>query len=423
MRVGIVGAGPAGLYFALLLKRHNPAHEVRVVEQNPAGATYGWGVVFSDRAVSYLEEADADIAAALERWDDQVIVAHSQHVRIDGFGFSGIARLRLLEMVQEHCRRAGVQLRFDTRLTDLDAFADCDLIVGADGANSVVRQLYHEQFGTRVDVLTNAYAWYGTHQVFDALSLIFRQNADGAFVAHAYRYGPATSTFIVECDAATFARAGLAQMSDAESRVYCERLFADDLGGHALLSNKSDWIHFKVVRNERWSYGTIVLIGDALRSVHFSIGSGTCMALTDAIALFAAFATVGDRAEDVPEALAEFERARRPVVEEFLDVAARSFLWYERFGEKLHLAPLPFAYDYLTRGGRVTHERLAERSPRFVAAYDAYMAELIQPPGELGLSATARRTLAREAQRREAEEQERSAQEVEDTRGIRSTGG
>jgi 2-polyprenyl-6-methoxyphenol hydroxylase-like FAD-dependent oxidoreductase len=409
MRVGIVCAGPAGLYFALLLKQHEPAHEVWIVEQNPADATYGWGVVFSDRAVSYLEEADpashADLAAALERWDDRVIVAHGQHVRIDGAGFSGIARLRRLEILHEHCRRAGVQMRFETGLTDLEAYADCDLIVGADGANSVVRQLYQEAFGTRVEVLTNAYVWYGTQRVFDALSLIFRENADGAFVAHTYRYSPTTSTFIVECDAATFARDELAGMSDAASRAYGERLFADDLDGHALHSNKSDWTHFRIVRNERWSYGKIVLIGNALRSVHFSIGSGTRMALTDAIALFQAFVTIGDRAPDVPAALAAFERARRPVVEDFLAVAARSYLWYERFGEKLSLAPLPFACDYLTRGGRVRHERVAERSPRFVAAYDAYMADvagLIQPPGELRLSEAAREAEMRKARDKHA---------------------
>ncbi|HLY31135.1 MAG TPA: FAD-dependent monooxygenase [Ktedonobacterales bacterium] len=391
MRVGVVGAGPAGLYFALLLKKHHPEHEVSVIEQNPAGATYGWGVVFSDRATSYLEEADPDsyrdIAAALESWDDQVIVEHGQPVRIDGFGFSGVSRLRLLTILQDHCQRAGVSMQFDTRLTDLTALADFDLIVAADGANSVVRQAHQQEFATHIETLTNAYVWYGTHQLFEALSLIFHENADGAFVAHTYRYSPTLSTFIVECDAQTFARAGLAQMSDPESRAYCERVFAADLGGNELLSNKSDWLNFRVIRNDHWSYRNIVLIGDALRSVHFSIGSGTRMALTDAIALFQAFEATGQRqrAEDVPAALAAFEQARRPIVEEFLSVAARSYLWYEHFHEKLHLAPLPFAYDYMTRGGRVTHERLRERSPRFVAEYDAYIAD--HPDERAGQSA------------------------------------
>ena len=376
MRIGIIGGGPAGLYFALLMKQQHPADEIRVYEQNPAGATYGWGVVFSDRALSFLQEADpgsyADIERGLETWDDQVIVHRGQPVRVDGIGFSGIARIELLRVLQVHCRRRGVELAFRTRVAD-PAFlmSSCDLLVGADGVNSVVREAYREHFQPAVELLANKYIWYGTPRLFDALTLTFRENAAGAFVAHHYRYGPNGSTFIVECDGDTWARAGLASKSEDESRRYCEELFREELGGRPLLTNRSAWISFRVVTNRRWSHANAVLIGDALRTVHFSLGSGTRMALGDAIALARAFARHG---QDVPAALRAFEAAHRPGVERFLEVARRSFRWYERFRDKLHLDPLPFAYDYVMRSGRISHARLQARSPRFAAAYDAYWA-------------------------------------------------
>jgi anthraniloyl-CoA monooxygenase len=375
MRIGIVGGGPAGLYFALLMKRLDSSSEIRVVEQNSVGATFGFGVVFSDRALSFLQDADPDSYADLDRrlqtWDDQVIVHRDERVRIDGIGFSGIARLELLQVLQDHCHRRGVALEFERRLPDLSAFADCDLVVGADGVNSVVREACRDPLDPSIGFLSNRYVWYGTAQLFDALTLTFRENADGVFVAHHYRYAPHRSTFVVECDAATWEKAGLASMSEDESRRYCEAVFAPDLGGHPLLTNRSLWITFKVVTNRRWSQDNVVLIGDALRTVHFSIGSGTRNALEDAIALFRAFETHG---ADVPAALQAFEEVRRPGVEKFLKVAERSYAWYERFREKMQLDPLPFAYDYLMRGGRIRHERLKKRSPLFVAAYETRMA-------------------------------------------------
>jgi len=374
MKIGIVGGGPGGLYLALLLKKHDPSHEVRLVEQNPPDATYGWGIVFSGRALSFLEETDpdsfADIDRCLERWDDQAIVHRDQKVVIDGFGFSGMSRLELLRILQEHCRRHGVQMRFQQRLTDLSLFRDCDLVVGADGVNSVVRDLYAAHFQPSAEVLTNKYVWYGTTQLFDTLTLTFRTNEHGAFVAHHYRHSPHQSTFVVECDAETWANAGFAFMSEEESRAYCERVFAPDLDGHPLLSNRSLWINYRAITNQRWSYRNIVLLGDALRTVHFSIGSGTRMALEDAIHLFHALRDT----PDVPTALQRFEETRRPGVERFLGVAARSFVWYEHFRDKLHLDPLPFAYDYVMRTGLIEHAKLRERSPRFAAAYEAYMA-------------------------------------------------
>ncbi len=247
-----------------------------------------------------------------------------------------------------------------------------------------MRQTYEQAFQPTVEQLTNRYAWYGTRQLFDCLTLTFRENQAGAFVAHHYRYSPEASTFIVECDAETWANSGMERMDEDGQRRYCERVFEvdlggeADLGGHGLMTNKSEWLRFKVVGNRHWTHENVVLIGDALRTVHFSIGSGTKMAFEDAVALAAAFQDV----RDVRAALAEFERARRPVVDKVLGVASRSFVWYERFREKMDLDPVGFAYDYLMRGGGIDRERLRKRSPGFTALVEAREKENGAPIGE-----------------------------------------
>ena len=374
MKIGIVGAGPAGLYFALLMKKHNPAHQIQIVEQNPADATYGWGVVFSDRAVSFLKESDpesySDIEAQLRTWDDQTIVQKGEKVQIDGSGYAGIGRLALLLILQKHCRRYDVEMRFETRLPDISTFADYDLVVGADGVNSVVRQQFAEHFQPSTSLLSNKYIWYGTYQHFDSLSLIFRSYRGGSYVAHCYPYSETASTFIVECDTQTWEAAGFAEMSELEGRAYCEQIFRDDLGGHTLLPNKPSWINFKIVTNRHWSYRNIVLVGDALRSIHFSIGSGTRMALEDAIALYQACREM----EDVPAALRAFEQARRPGADKLLSIAEQSYTWYETFHEKMQMDALPLAYSYMTRSGRIDDATLRQRAPRFMARYDSYRA-------------------------------------------------
>ena len=368
MFINIIGAGPAGLLFALLIKRRFPAWSVNVVEQNPPDATFGYGVVFSLNALAFLERDVPDVHAhlirRLESWPMQRIVYRDERVDIDGNGFSAIGRLELNQFLDELCRSAGVRIEYERIVDALDQVSDCDLLVGADGANSFVRRAQEAKFATRIEWLTNRFAWYGTAQPFECLSLTFRANRDGHFVAHHYRHSSVLSTFVVECDEVTWRRAGLDAKSDDESRAYCEQVFAADLGGHPLVSNKSIWRQFPILASDRWHVDHSVLIGDALRTVHFSIGSGTRLALEDAIALDRAFAETGD---DVPRALAAFERERRPIVEKIIAAANASSYWYERLAEKMTLPPWELAYDYMTRSGRMTDERLRELSSKFMA--------------------------------------------------------
>ncbi len=331
MLINIIGAGPAGLLFALLIKRRFPAWRVSVFEQNPPDATFGFGVVFSLNALAFLERDAPDLyeplTPQLESWPIQRIVHRDERVDIDGNGFSAIGRLELNQFLDKLCRAVGVVIEYEHVIDSFNQVQDCDLIVGADGANSWVRRVLESEFEPRIEWLSNRFAWYGTAQLFECLSLTFRTNQDGHFVAHHYRHGPSMSTFVVECDVATWRRAGLDGKPDGESRAYCEHVFAPDLGGHPLVSNKSIWRQFPLLVNRRWYVGNTVLIGDALRTVHFSIGSGTRLAFEDAIALDRAFA---EACTDVPSALAAFERERRPIVEKIIFAANASSYWYER---------------------------------------------------------------------------------------------
>ncbi|HYL87842.1 MAG TPA: FAD-dependent monooxygenase [Burkholderiales bacterium] len=360
MNVLVVGAGPAGLYFAYLARRAHPGWRIRVVEQNAPDATFGFGVVFSDRALEFLQADDPTtydlITPELEAWVDIVLVHRGEPVVIDGIGFNAIGRLHFLRFMQQQAASVGVLPEFRTTVADISGY---DLVVAADGANSAVRAT--RDFGTRITRFTNKFAWYGTTRRFEKLTHTFLENQDGRFNVHHYRHAADMSTFVVECDAATWARAGFATMDEAKTRAYLERVYAPVLQGAPLVSNKSIWRNFPNVRNERWSVGNLVLIGDALRTAHFSIGSGTRLAMEDAIALNKA---LGEQT-DVREALRAFEAARRPIVEKLVAAADASGAWYDRFAEHMNLSPRDFAWSYIQRSGRIDLERLAKISPEF----------------------------------------------------------
>jgi 2-polyprenyl-6-methoxyphenol hydroxylase-like FAD-dependent oxidoreductase len=364
MKVLVAGAGPAGLYISYLLKRRRPGWQVRIVEQNPPNATFGFGVVFSDRALEFLRDDDPEtydaITPHMEQWTDLTVVHRGTPVVIDGIGFAAIGRLHLLQLMQARLATVGVVPEYETALKDKEELKGYTLIVAADGANSFVRST--ADFGTTVTPLTNKFAWFGTTRTFATLTQTFVENEHGHFNAHHYRHSPRMSTFVFECDAATWQRAGFERMDEAATLKYAERLFADTLAGRPLVSNKSVWRNFPNVRNARWSAGNIVLIGDAQRTAHFSIGSGTRLAMEDAIALAKAMF----EHENIPEAMAAFEAARRPIVEKLVAAADASGAWYDRFAEHMKLAPREFAWSYIQRSGRIDPERLRKTSPKFV---------------------------------------------------------
>ncbi len=372
MNVVVIGGGPAGLYFSLLLKQRHPEDHIVVHERNEAGATYGWGVVFSDIALSFLKDADPaffrKFTAHHQRCDYMEVTHNGVRVPLHNNHFSRTSRIDLLRVLQQACVEAGVDIRYGSRVADPAELPDADIVVAADGVNSEVRTRLAEHFRPSFDVRRNKFAWYGTHQLFHPVSLIFRQTEYGVFIAHAYQYSDSLSTFLVEVDPETWHRAGLDTASEEESRAFCEQVFAEDLGGHALLGNRSNWFQASVVRNEHWSHGKVVLLGDALRSVHFSLGSGTRMAMQDAIALCGALC---EHRDDVAGAFQAFESSRRDASARFQDAARRSLDWYESVDSKMHLDPVAFAYDYMLRTGRVTHEDLRERDPAFIARVEA----------------------------------------------------
>jgi anthraniloyl-CoA monooxygenase len=374
VRVRIIGAGPAGLYLAILLKKADRTHDVTVVERNPPDATFGWGVVFSEETLGALRDADPEshlqITDTFARWPAIDIHYRGRLLRSRGHAFSAIPRKLLLQILQRRARELGVDLRFETEVNDVDELtADADLVVGADGVNSLVRKTYATDFGERVAPQGCKFVWFGTDLVLDAFTFIFKETEAGLIQVHAYPFDEHTSTWIVESPEHTWRALGFDAMDETESLKTCEALFAEELNGHRLMTNRSLWTSFLLVRNESWHRENVVLVGDAAHTAHFSIGSGTKLAMEDAIALAQAFLR---HPRDLERALVDYELERQPVVERFQQAAGESAAYFSRVEQYAHMDPMPFAFNLLTRSGRVTHANLAQRDPQFVRVLDAW---------------------------------------------------
>ena len=372
MKINVIGGGPAGVYFAILMKKTWPSCQIKIYERNGPDDTFGWGVVFSGKTLSNLraadEESHAEITRQFAAWGNVDVVHRDTKISIHGNSFSGIARLQLLKILQRRAEALRVEIEFHSEIHDVEELQnDCDLLLAADGVNSTVRVRYAEQFQPELDVRGNRYIWYGTNQLFHGLTLTFRENDAGVFAAHSYKFNPTTSTFIVECDPQTWTSAGFEGMNDEETRAYLGKVFANDLQGHELLSNNSKWLNFLLVKNRNWFFENVVLIGDALHTAHFSIGSGTKLAMEDAIALAECF----QKGANVREALTTFATTRRPVIQDYQAAAFESMVWFENAREYMHLSPMELAYTLMTRSGRVSHEDLKRRDPDFINQYES----------------------------------------------------
>ncbi len=388
-KIVVLGAGPAGLYCALLIKKADPTREIMVIERNPADVTYGWGVVFSDRTLASFERADyktyKQITDQFVIWDSIDVRYHGETVRCGGHVIASISRKLLLNILQRRCIELGVDIRFGTDVHDLSELPEHDLLIAADGVNSLARKTYEEQFRPRIEWGNARYIWLGAERVLDAFTFIFHENEHGFFTTHAYPFSGTTSTFIVECNEATWLKAGLDSADEAQSLAYCQELLATDLGGVPLLSNNSKWISFPTLKTKNWHVNVqspkaqaqsapskiqnpkskiqnrVVLLGDAVHTAHFSIGAGTKLAMEDAIALASAL----EQHSNTESALNAYELERKPVVETFQRAASESQTYFETIARYRHLPPMQFAFQLLTRSGRISYSDLHLRDPRF----------------------------------------------------------
>jgi anthraniloyl-CoA monooxygenase len=384
MRISVIGAGPAGLYLAILMKQGDPANQITVFERNPSDATFGWGVVFSEETLGALREADepsyTEISESFAKWDAIEIYHGGELIRSRGHAFSAISRKVLLSILQNRCLDLGVDLRFETEIDDPTQLAKhCDLLVAGDGINSVTRSRYEELLGSTFEPHGTRFAWFGADLAFDAFTFIFSQTEHGLFQVHAYPFDATTSTFIVECSEDTWRRAGLDSLSEKEAMAYCESLFAAQLNGHRLLSNRSVWTRFVTLSNQSWHHENIVLVGDAAHTAHFTIGSGTKLAMEDSIALADALGSH----TDTQAALVDYEMRRQPTVERFQEAARQSARYFEHVPRYAHFDPLQFSFNLLTRSGRIGYTNLTLRDHKFIRTLDGWFARpegSAQPP-------------------------------------------
>ena len=376
MKIACVGAGPGGLYFAISMKLRDPGTEVVVFERNRPGDTFGWGVVFSDQTMENLRANDPvsaeSMTAELAQWDDIDVHVNGTKIASSGHGFIGIGRKRLLQMLQDRARALGVEMRFETEIEpDSDALKDFDLVIASDGINSKFRAAHADHFKAEIETRRNHFIWYGTHQRFDAFNFIFKKTEHGWIWAHAYQFDKDTATFIVECGPETFQEFGFDRMSQEESSRVCEKLFAEHLGGHELMTNAahlrgSAWLQFRRVLCHEWRHDKVVLLGDAAHTAHFSIGSGTKLALEDAIEL-ARVLTDGE-----PDALNRYYDTRQLEALKLQSAARNSTEWFEEVERYLPFDPMQFAYTLLTRSQRVSHENLRLRDPQWLQGLETW---------------------------------------------------
>jgi anthraniloyl-CoA monooxygenase len=381
MKTAIIGGGPAGLYFAILLKKLRPESDITVYERNRADETFGFGVVFSDATLDNFEKYDLPSYQRIIRefayWDDISIHFRGSEHRIGGNGFCGCSRRTLLLILQDRAEELGVRLRYEVDMDDESLFADADLVVVADGINSRFRERYADHFQPEVDLRPNKFAWMGSTKPLDAFTFIFQETEWGPFIAHAYQYEANRSTWVFETDPETFERAGLKDKSEAESAALMEKIFGWFLGGHRILTNRSIWRNFPMIRNKRWIMGNKVLLGDAKASAHFSIGSGTKLAMEDAIALYEALRSN----PSVEGALALYETGRREEVEKTQHAADVSLVWFEHVARFWDFDPVQFAFGVMTRAKAITYDNLRLRAPEFVAAVDRTFAKQVRQHG------------------------------------------
>ncbi|MCC1493787.1 bifunctional salicylyl-CoA 5-hydroxylase/oxidoreductase [Cognatishimia sp. F0-27] len=379
MRIAVLGGGPAGLYFAISMKLRDPSHDITVIERNRPDDTFGWGVVLSEETLQNLAKNDAQsaeaIAADFAYWDDIALHFKGERLVSGGHGFCGIGRKRLLILLQERARELGVDLRFETEVDSAEAYrAEYDLVVASDGLNSKTRMLYADSFQPQIDERLCQFVWLGTHQTFkDAFTFIFENTEHGWVWAHAYQFDANTATFIVECSQETYDNFGFAEMTQEESIATCEAIFADHLGGHGLMSNAkhlrgSAWIRFPRVLCETWHHENVVLLGDAAATAHFSIGSGTKLALESAVAL----ADYVTSEPTLDAAFARYQDERRVEVLRLQSAARNSLEWFEEVERYLHLDPVQLNYSMLTRSQRISHENLRARDPEWLASAERW---------------------------------------------------
>jgi anthraniloyl-CoA monooxygenase len=387
MKIVCIGGGPAGLYFALLMKKLNPQHDISVIERNKPYDTFGWGVVFSDATMDNMREWDRDTADTIEQsfahWDDIELQFKGRTIRSGGHGFVGIGRKKLLNILQARCEALGVELVFETEAESDADYPDADLVIASDGINSRIRSKYAAVFKPDIVTRPNRFIWLGTQKVYEPFTFIFERTEHGWFQAHIYPFDESTCTFIVECPEAVWKAHGLDQADPDQSVAFCEKLFARDLQGAKLMTNArhlrgSAWINFQRVKCEQWSLfngsSHVVLMGDAVHTAHFAIGSGTKLALEDAIELTRQFKEHGDTVEHIPEVLARYQALRAVDVIRLQNAAWNAMEWFEVCGERYcdQLEPEQFMYSMLTRSQRISHENLRLRDKGWLEGFERW---------------------------------------------------